>query len=146
MTGATWFTLSIGRRNRAEPRWVLPLICKAGGITRDDVGSIKIHDDHTRFEIVADKAEAFATRIASEGSGEKGVTISPAGAVPAEAPRERTPREDRPPRAEKAYGKPHEYKKASSAEDGFQKKSGKKPGKYKPKDRAPHKGKPKRSG
>jgi ATP-dependent RNA helicase DeaD len=45
MTGAAWFSLSVGRSKRAEPRWILPLICKAGDITRDDVGSIKIFDD-----------------------------------------------------------------------------------------------------
>lgn len=146
MSSATWFTLSIGRRNRAEPRWILPLICKAGGITRDDVGSIKIHDEHTRFQIAADKAEAFASRIARDGSGEKGVTIAPTGATQADAPPERPQREDRPPRAGKAYGKPREHTQARAEADGFQKKSGKKPGKYKPKDRPPHKGKPKRSG
>ena len=86
MSGAAWFSLSVGRRERAEPRWILPLICKAGDITRDDVGSIKIFDDETRFEIAADKAGAFAERIARKGSGEKGVTISPA---------ERKPREPR---------------------------------------------------
>jgi ATP-dependent RNA helicase DeaD len=79
MTGSAWFTLSLGRTHRAEPRWVLPLICKAGGITRDDVGSIKIFDDETRFQISAEKAAQFAERVARDGSGEKGVTISPAG-------------------------------------------------------------------
>jgi ATP-dependent RNA helicase DeaD len=86
MTGSAWFTLSAGRRNRAEPRWILPLICKAGDITREDVGSIKIFDEETRFEISADKAAAFAERIARRGRGEDGVTITPAGEQP-RAPR-----------------------------------------------------------
>ena len=144
MTGATWFTLSIGRRNRAEPRWILPLICKAGGITRDDVGSIKIHDEHTRFEIAPDKAEAFASRIAREGSGEKGVTISPAGAAPGDAPPERGTRADHGARGEKAFRKPREYDKERAAGGPPQKKSGKKPDQYKPKDRTGPKKKPKR--
>ncbi len=78
MSGSAWFSLSVGKKKRAEPRWILPLICKAGDITRDDVGSIKIFEDETRFEISADKAAAFAERIARTGSGEKGITISPA--------------------------------------------------------------------
>jgi ATP-dependent RNA helicase DeaD len=82
MTGSQWFSLSVGRNKRAEPRWILPLICKAGDITRDDVGSIKIFDGETRFEIAADKAAEFAERIARQGSGEKGITIAPAGQVP----------------------------------------------------------------
>ncbi|PZF78643.1 ATP-dependent helicase [Aestuariivirga litoralis] len=85
MTGAQWFSASVGRSRRAEPRWLLPLICKAGGITRDDVGSIKIFDDETRFEISADKAAEFAERVARIGSGEKGVTITPADGKPREA-------------------------------------------------------------
>ena len=32
MTGSAWFSLSIGRKDRADPKWLLPLICKAGGI------------------------------------------------------------------------------------------------------------------
>ncbi len=82
MSGARWFTASVGRNRRAEPRWILPLVCKAGGITRDDVGSIKILDEETRFEISADKAAEFAERVARIGSGEKGVTISPADGKP----------------------------------------------------------------
>lgn len=88
MTGSAWFSLSVGRNKRAEPRWILPLICKAGGITRSDVGSIKIFEDETRFEITADMAPAFAERIARIGSGEKGIVISPAARrTPDEAPR-----------------------------------------------------------
>jgi len=25
-----WFKLSVGRKQKAEPRWILPLLCKAG--------------------------------------------------------------------------------------------------------------------
>ena len=78
MTGSAWFSLSVGRNDRADPKWLLPLICKAGGITRDDVGSIKISDRETRFEISASKARDYAERIAKTGSGENGVTITPA--------------------------------------------------------------------
>ena len=76
MTGSAWFSLSVGRNSRADPKWILPLICKAGGVTRNDVGSIKIFDDETRFEISAAKSDAYAEKIARDGSGEKGVTIT----------------------------------------------------------------------
>ena len=81
MTGGVWFSLSLGRKQRADPKWLLPMICKAGGVTKRDVGSIKILDLETRFEIAADKAQAFAQQIARDGSGEKGVRIAPAGAA-----------------------------------------------------------------
>ena len=57
MVGGVWFTLSLGRKHRADPKWLLPMICKAGGVGKRDVGSIKIQDTETRFEIAADKAQ-----------------------------------------------------------------------------------------
>ncbi|SDP48072.1 ATP-dependent RNA helicase DeaD [Phyllobacterium sp. YR620] len=71
-----WFSVSVGRKQRAEPRWLLPLICKAGDITKTDVGSIKILDTETRFEITVSKADDFLARIKQYGSGEKGVNIT----------------------------------------------------------------------
>ncbi len=79
MEGGVWFTLSVGRKHRADPKWLLPMICKAGGVSKRDVGSIKIDDTETRFEIAADKANGFAARIREPGSVERGVTISPSG-------------------------------------------------------------------
>jgi ATP-dependent RNA helicase DeaD len=79
MTGSAWFTLSLGRKHRAEAKWVLPLICKAGDITRDDVGAIRIFDEETRFQISAAKSADYAAAVARNGSGEQNVTIAPAG-------------------------------------------------------------------
>ena len=55
-----WFRLNIGRDRNADPRWLIPLICKAGGITKAEIGSIKIFDKDTRFQIVAELADQFA--------------------------------------------------------------------------------------
>ncbi len=71
-----WFSLSLGRKQRADPKWLLPMICKAGGVTKREVGSIKILDAETRFEIAPDAADAFAAMIRENGSGERGVMIS----------------------------------------------------------------------
>jgi ATP-dependent RNA helicase DeaD len=70
-----WFRVSVGRKQRAEPRWLLPMICKAGGITKRGVGSIRIGDTDSQFEITRDKADQFWARIEQNGTGEKGVTI-----------------------------------------------------------------------
>ena len=90
MVGGVWFTLSLGRKHRADPKWLLPMICKAGGVTKRDVGSIKILDLETRFEISADKAREFGEK-ATAGTLEKGVRISSASA----------------PNETRSYGKPH---------------------------------------
>jgi len=55
-----WFRVDIGRERNAEPRWLLPLICRAGNVTRSEVGSIKIFDQDSRFEVAADVADKFA--------------------------------------------------------------------------------------
>lgn len=73
-----WFSLSAGRKHRADPKWLLPLICKAGDISKRDVGSIKILDNETRFEISASKANEFRQIVAERGTGEKGLVIRPA--------------------------------------------------------------------
>jgi len=69
-----WFSISVGRKHRAEPRWLLPLICKAGNVTKKEIGSIRIFDTDSRFEIAADRAAAFEA-AAAKGTGEKGVVI-----------------------------------------------------------------------
>lgn len=73
-----WFSLSAGRKHRADPKWLLPLICKAGDISKRDVGAIKILDNETRFEITASKANEFRQLVSERGTGEKGLVIRPA--------------------------------------------------------------------
>ena len=104
-TGA-WFTVSIGRKKRAEPRWLLPLLCKAGGVTKAAIGSIRILEDETRFEVAADKAEAYAKAVAG-GPVEKGVYIQPlADDAPPAPPREhREPFHDKPRPKKKSFDK-----------------------------------------
>ncbi len=70
------FRISVGRKHRAEPRWLLPLICKAGQVTKSAVGSIKIYDADSHFEIADDQAEAFLAAVKANGTGEKGVNIA----------------------------------------------------------------------
>jgi len=120
MRGGVWFTLSLGRKHRADPKWLLPMICKAGGVTKGDVGSIKIGDSETRFEISGEKAGGFAQNLARPGSGEKGVTIAPAdgGFRPEPQGEKRPTRQERPsrgPTERKDYA-PKE-KRAASRDD-----------------------------
>ncbi|WP_082555039.1 DEAD/DEAH box helicase [Devosia sp. Root635] len=75
--GGTWFKVSVGRKHKAEPRWLLPMLCKAGGVTKTAIGSIRIFDTESIFEVAAQKADAFAKSIEKNGSGERGVTIAP---------------------------------------------------------------------
>ncbi len=61
--GSVWFSASIGSRKNAEARWLLPMICRRGGIDKSDIGAIRIMDTTTEFEISARAADSFAVKI-----------------------------------------------------------------------------------
>ena len=83
LQATAWFSLNIGRQAKADPKWLVPLICRAGGVTKRDIGAIRIFDRETRFEIRADLADRFA-----EPAVEADVRIEPAAAPgPQMAPR-----------------------------------------------------------
>lgn len=56
----TWFRVALGRKQNADPRWLVPLICKAGGVSKQEIGAIRIFERETKFEIAAHAASAFA--------------------------------------------------------------------------------------
>jgi ATP-dependent RNA helicase DeaD len=121
-----WFRLNVGRQRNADPKWILPLICRVGHITKAEIGPIRIFGDETKFEIVGHAAEAFA--IAVRDTQDDKIQIEPTTAPgpndsthPMRARRDdgvrvdRAPREDgpiretrdfgdRPPRPKREYG------------------------------------------
>ena len=54
-----WFRINIGRERNADPRWLLPLLCRAGDVTKSEIGAIRIFDRDTRFQIAAEFADKF---------------------------------------------------------------------------------------
>jgi ATP-dependent RNA helicase DeaD len=112
-----WFRLSTGRKDGADPRKLLPMICRRGQITRDEVGAIRIFDRETKVEIDADVAERFAelTRVPDRdritieqvaGEGERRAA-KPFGEKASHAPRSAHPaREER-----SSERKPYEAKR-----------------------------------
>ena len=67
-----WFRLDVGRDNNADPKWLIPLICRRGHITKREIGFIKILDRETKFEIAAEVAERFQAAIAKSAGNEEG--------------------------------------------------------------------------
>ncbi len=64
-----WFRMNIGRRQNAGPRWVMPLICRRGHVTRNEIGAIRIGQSETFFQIPRAIADKFAAAVArSAGS------------------------------------------------------------------------------
>nr|WP_244867499.1 DEAD/DEAH box helicase [Vannielia litorea] len=48
---SVWFSVSQGRNQGAEPRRLLPMLCKGGGLTRDDIGAIRVGADESYVEV-----------------------------------------------------------------------------------------------
>ena len=86
--GGSWFRMNIGRRNNADPRWLLPMLCRRGGITKGDIGAIRIFDRETKFEVRDGAAHRFAETIRSGQNLDP--RIEPAADAPPQRPRPRT--------------------------------------------------------
>ena len=67
---STWFRLNLGRRDNAEPRRLLPMLTRRGGIGRQDIGAIRIFDRETKFEVRGNAASHFAVAFAKRGPPE----------------------------------------------------------------------------
>ncbi|MBS0122518.1 DEAD/DEAH box helicase [Thetidibacter halocola] len=96
-----WFALSVGRDDRAEPRWLLPLLCRAGNLDKDAIGAIRVQQSESVVEIAEAAVPGFLAAIGDAGQLEEGVTVRPmeGAPAPAAAPRKAGPRPDRPERA-----------------------------------------------
>ncbi len=84
-----WFRMNIGRRQNADPRWILPLLCRRGHISRNEIGAIRVLPNETQFQVPRAIASKFASAVARTAGSEDGsdVLIEPAPGAPPEAPR-----------------------------------------------------------
>jgi ATP-dependent RNA helicase DeaD len=57
---AVVFRVNLGADRNAEPGWLLPLICRRGGVTRNEVGAIRVGPTFSEFQIAGDAARDFA--------------------------------------------------------------------------------------
>ncbi len=79
-----WFSMNQGRRERADPKWLVPLICRLGSVEKRNIGAIRIFDRETKFEIDAALAARFLAAVPQEPGEE--VRIVACDAAPAAAP------------------------------------------------------------
>lgn len=77
-----WISLSIGRNQKAEPRWLLPMLCKSSGLTKRNIGSIKIRNEETYVEISNDSFDGFLTAIGPNQTLEKSIRVTQVEGVP----------------------------------------------------------------
>jgi len=104
-----WFSLSVGRKHNAEPRWLVPMLCRAGHLTKGDIGAIKIRPDETHVELHPGCVDKFLAAIGSGRMVEDSISMKP---LPGGQPTE-TVVNDNPPASKKRYEgkKPYEGNK-----------------------------------
>ena len=72
-----WFTINIGRSKNADPKWLIPLLCRRGGITKRDIGKIQIFARETRVAISPGVSDRFAESIRQPDPKDKNIHIEP---------------------------------------------------------------------
>jgi ATP-dependent RNA helicase DeaD len=129
---AVWVQLNVGRKKNAEARWILPVLCKAGGLSRDDIGAIRINPSDTHVELTREAAQRFFDTIGDGGTIEKGLRASPLdGAPPPPARFDREDRFDRSDRSDRDERPAPRLRKKPYDPDAPRNLSGKKPFKKK---------------
>jgi len=85
--GSTWFRMNAGRRHNADPRWLLPLICRYGHVGRNDIGAIRVAANESYFEVTQRATPGFlkALRRAVIAPDDEGLVIEQAPPREAEA-------------------------------------------------------------
>ncbi len=119
-----WVSLSVGRKDNAEPRWLLPMLCRAGHITKRDIGAIRIHHNETHVELTPEGAEKLLEAVGASKL-EKTISVTRLDGAP-KAPEDS---------GKKPYAKKRPYTKKPGGRDKKPWDKGKPKGKkpYKPK-------------
>lgn len=107
---SVWFAVSGGRAADAEPRRILPMVCGAGDLSKDDIGAIRIQQDHSLVQIKESSVARFLNAVGPSMELEKGVTLTKLDKAP-DFDRGARPAANRGPKPErKPYGDKPERK------------------------------------
>ncbi len=101
---SVWFSVSAGRNDGAEPRTLLPMLCRLGDLTKDDIGAIRVQPSHSFVEILASSATKFVNALGPDMKAEGGAVVTQLDSPP-DLPR--GPKPGGPKRGPKPGGKPH---------------------------------------
>ncbi|SEW07100.1 ATP-dependent RNA helicase DeaD [Cognatiyoonia koreensis] len=96
-----WFSVDVGREGKAEARWLLPMICKAGDITKREIGAIRIQPNETFVEIREDAVPGFLKAVGNDMRLENQATLKALDGVPQISERGARP-------SKKSYDKPQD--------------------------------------
>jgi len=88
-----WVALSVGRDKGAEPRWLLPLICRAGNLDKAAIGRIRVRDNDTLVELAEDAGRTMLAGLQANSILENDVAATlvegtpDLGSAPARGPK-----------------------------------------------------------
>ncbi|MCZ4282555.1 DEAD/DEAH box helicase [Kiloniella laminariae] len=74
-TDGVWISVSVGRKHTAEPRWLLPMLCRAGHVTKNEIGAIRIYESESFIEIASDSVDQFFTALGPSSKMEKTISV-----------------------------------------------------------------------
>ncbi len=105
------FRLDVGRKHKADPKWLLPMVCRRGDVSRNEIGTFRIYEDTTEFDVPASVAEHFAKAAARKDGDDIRVTRMDGPSPPPQSfrkPREDELRKDfkKPFKSKSSFGKP----------------------------------------
>ncbi|WP_067732743.1 DEAD/DEAH box helicase [Novosphingobium naphthalenivorans] len=126
-----WFRLNVGRRQNADPRWILPLLCRRGHVSRGEIGAIRITTHETVFEVPTALAGRFLDAVRRTAEPDDEVEIQPFDGKPRDEARHRRKDKGGPAYAPKPFRKhgprPEGGKPGPHGEGGKKKWGAKKP-------------------
>jgi len=73
---SVWFSLSVGRDQNAEPRWLLPMLCRTAHLTKRDIGAIRVQAGETFVEFAAACVDKFVAALGPENTIEETITVT----------------------------------------------------------------------
>jgi ATP-dependent RNA helicase DeaD len=106
---SVWVSLSVGHDDSANPRWLLPMICGAGHLTKGKIGDIRINQKDTHVQLIAECADGFFKAVGATGKIEDNITVTRLDKEPAKESssfdrKKRSFSNDRPNRAPRSGG------------------------------------------
>jgi ATP-dependent RNA helicase DeaD len=109
-----WFRVALGRNQGIEAKRLLPMLCRAGDITRDAVGAIRIQPDESYVQILETEVPSFEAALGRAMTLADGTQVTRMATAPDLPPaRERGVR-DRPttdrPLTDRPTPRPHRGK------------------------------------
>jgi ATP-dependent RNA helicase DeaD len=93
MEAGVWFRMPVGRQDRADPKWLIPLICRRGHVIKKDIGAIRISGRETHFEIAPAAEARFIEALRNGADGDVPIERASApqhgGGAPPRGPKRR---------------------------------------------------------